>query len=135
MLAKQLKQKSAYALHSEMADGCMDLGDPEPAHLATLNAMRIAKCRSQSEDSSKHAVLALYDMKQRKPSCIQNIGLNPFHVYYSTDAQRAWYKHETSRKRTVVSIDATGLGLLPPLHDKTYIFLYVICAHGMFQIN
>lgn len=129
-LVDKLQQKSAYALRSELADRTMKESCSEPAHLPSLNALRIIKSRSQCPIEQQNPVIALHELKSIFINCIQDIGYDPFFVFYATDTQKAWYKEETSNKRAVVSIDASGIGVQSPTDNKKYILLYVICAHG-----
>lgn len=127
----KLKQSSAYSVESELADAAMSNNCPMPAHVPSKNALRIIKSRSQCP-SDHNAILAIENLRNVYPNCIQNSGSNPFFVFYSTDLQKAWYKSEAGRKRLVISIDASGIGVRSPTSNTKYIFLYVICAHGNF---
>lgn len=125
-----LESKSAYMVRSKVADVEMEPGDPEPAHLPSSNALRIMKHRQKAQNlSTVHPALSLSELQRTYVNCIQEIGFNRFFVFYSTPLQRTWYKGETCRRKSIISIDATGLGLSVPT-NKTYIFLYVITAHG-----
>lgn len=125
----KLKQKSAYALRSELADKAMTDGDCIPSHIPSLNTLNIIKSKSQCPQGT-NAVLALYELRNIYVNCIQTIHLFPFAVFYSTPAQAAWYKKEFEHKRAIISIDASGVGLSSPTDFNKYIFLYVVCAHG-----
>lgn len=132
-LAEKLKYRSAIAVRNELLDKAMDISDcPEPAHVQGLNATRIIKCKENLDGRTGDAIQSLYDMKDRFVNSIHNIGLDPFHVMLETADQRTWYKRETERTRAIISIDATGVGLRSPNKNKTYIFLYLISAHGEF---
>lgn len=133
-IVEKLKSKSAYAVHSELADQAMTANGPEASHVPSKQALRTMRSRDQCK-SSGNAILALYELKKLFVNCIQCIAMDPFYVFFSSVAQRLWYKLEAeyNKKRTVISIDATGIGLRPPMDNKKYIFLYVICAHGAFK--
>lgn len=129
--AEKLKHRSASAVRNEILDAAMNVENcPEPAHVYGLNAARIVKCRENLAGRSGDAIQSLYDMKNEFVNCIQHIGLDPFYVMFETVAQRTYYKREVERKRSIISIDATGLGLMSPNRNKTYIFLYLISCHG-----
>lgn len=134
VLVENLKSKSAYALRNELADQAMSADDPDPSHVPTAGALRVMRSKAQCQ-SSGNTILALHELKKRFVNCIQNIALDPFYAFFSSETQRRWYKLETeyNKRRAVISIDATGLGLRPPMDNKKYIFLYVICAHGTFN--
>lgn len=67
-------------------------------------------------------------MKDRFVNSIQNIGLDPFHVFFETVSQRAWYKKKAERTGATISIDATVPGLQSPNKNNT--FFYLMSAHG-----
>lgn len=126
-LAEKLKHRSASAVRNELLDAAMDVsGCPEPAHVFGLNSTRITKCRDNCEGRTGDAIQSQYDMKDRFVNSIQNIGLDPFHVFFETVAQRTMYKREAERIGAIISIDATGPGLHSPNKNKTYMFFYVI---------
>lgn len=82
-LEEKLKYRTASAVRNELLDAAMDVpGWPKPAHVLGLNATRITKCRENCDGrSSGGAIQSLYDMKDRFVNSIQNIGLDPFHVF------------------------------------------------------
>lgn len=135
-LADKLKEKSAFALRSELADGILTEKDGNSADIPTLNALRGIKCKAKSPANKQNAVLALYDLRNVHLNCIQKIDLYPFGVQYATPSQTAWYKNEfRNKKRSTVSFDASGFGLDSPTNFRKYIFLYVAVAHGRSRVN
>lgn len=132
-IAEMLKGNSAYAVHSVLANKLMKESDPEPAHLPKPGSLRKVKFDSEPVHE-KNPTVALQDLKRRFQETIQHIGLDPFYVMYCTPLQKKWYQTEFKKKRCVVSIDATGLGLrkLNTVENK-YIFLYMISAKGRFM--
>lgn len=127
-----LDSGAAYVVRGKLADQKMKPGDPEPAHLPTANAMRILKHKNSVQNLStnnRHPAYNLVAMRDMFVGAIENVGFDPFFVFYSTQLQNAWYNAEFNRRRSVITIDATGLGLTIP-GNKTYIFLYTICAKG-----
>lgn len=131
ILLKKLEGKSAYALRSELADEVLTEEHCNPGRVPTLNALRVMKSRNQTFGNDQNAVLRLYELQNVHINCIQKIDLFPFAVHYSTPSQQSWYKNEFSgKKRSTISIDASGFGLTSPTGFKKYIFLYIICAHG-----
>lgn len=133
-LVEKLKQKTAYALQSELADEAMREGDCVPPHLPSANALRILNCRSQCPEIKQNAVIALYELQKIYVGCIQRLDFIPFAAFYSTPSQRAWYKNEYHYKRSIISIDATGLGLESPTDFNKCIYLYSICAQGEYFV-
>lgn len=130
-LLDKLQNKSAYAFRSELADDVLTDEHFNSAQLSTLNAYRIIKSRAQSLTIKENAVLSLYELRNIHLNCIQKIDLYPFAVHYSTPSQKSWYKNEFGKKkRSSISIDASGINVESPTVLKKYIFLYVICAHG-----
>lgn len=135
-IERKLQGRSAYAVRSELADEILTDGNSNPGLVPTSNALRVLKCKSQTIAHKQTAVLSLYDLRSKHLNCIQKIDLYPFAAQYSTPAQVSWYKNEfRGKKRSTVSIDATGVGLVSPTDLKKYIFLYVICAHGKYFLS
>lgn len=132
LMRLKLKDSSAYYVRSKLADSLMDAGDIEPPHLPSANAMRVIKSKAKSEKMlEKNQILSLMSINKQFPDSVQKIGVDPLFVFYSTPLQRLWYKAETFRKRAVISIDATGLGLQPFTDDKKPIFMYLITCQGL----
>lgn len=132
-IEKKLRGRSAYAVRSELADEILTDGNSNPGLVPTSNALRVLRCKSQTIADKQNAILSLYDLRSKHLNCIQRIDLYPFATQYSTPAQVSWYKNEFGgKKRSIVSIDATGVGLVSPTDLKKYIYLYVICAHGKY---
>lgn len=132
ILLDKLKGRSAYAVRSELADDALTEESCIAAHIPSLNALRVLKCKDQCPGDEQNAVLSLYELRAKHLNCIQRIDLHPFATQFSTPAQQSWYKKEfAKRDRSIISIDATGVGLDPPLKLKKCIYLYIICAQGM----
>lgn len=130
-----LSGMSAYAVHKKLCDEIMS-EDAEfvPAHVPGVAALRQRKCRLQ-EVSDKDPILALKNMKFGEfREDIQNIGLDPFYVFYMTKLQSQWYNSTFKGKKAVVSIDATGLGLKKlQTSQSSAMLLYTICATGIWH--
>lgn len=134
-LAEKLKHKSAYALISELADENVKDGEVVPAHIPNKNQLRLIKSRMQCSEVT-NPVIALHEMQKVHINCIQQIGYVPFLVYYSTPSQRAFYKKEVEyHRKSIISVDATGVGVISPTEDGKAVFLYVVCVQGNFQNN
>lgn len=132
-IKRKLQGRTAFAVQTELADEIIKDENSHPGIVPTLNAISVIKCKSQTDSNKQNAVLSLYDLQSKHPNCIQRIDLYPFATQYSTPAQVSWYKNEfRGKKRSTISIDATGVGLVSPTDLKKYIFLYVICAHGKY---
>lgn len=133
-VADMLQGSSAFAVRSQLAEEYMSEHDPEPPHLIRSNAIKKIKYK-QTKAVHADPVQALQIMKERHfRGEIDNIGLSPFYVFYAKNLQRMWHNAEYLRKKCIISIDATGLGLkkLGQLDEK-YMFLYVICSQGMYN--
>lgn len=121
---KMLEDSSAFKVHKKLVKNTMKPGDVEPAHLPTMNALRISKSRSQLKDRDKNPYQSLSSMSEYEfRRTIHYIGFNPFYVIYSTPLQRKWYRSQTKNSRSIVSIDATGL--------QQTIFFYAIILNGI----
>lgn len=132
-ITRKLQGRSAYAVRSELADEIITNENDNAGRVPSLNALRLVKFKSQTNADEQNAVLSLNDLRLKHLNCIQRIDLYPFATQYSTPAQVSWYKNEfKGKKRSTVSVDATGVGLISPTNLKTYILLYAICAHGKY---
>lgn len=145
-----LKDSVASKVHSKLVKRIMKIGDVEPAHLPSKGTLRTRKCRSRQEDHPKDPYQSLSSMAEREfKNTIHYIGFNPFYVIYSTPVQRRWYRSQTTSNRRIISIDATGLKVIPPvgsrISDKKIvktsgqskyqtIFLYIIILHGIVAV-
>lgn len=131
ILLEKLKGQSAYAVRSEIANAMLTDENSNPNKLPTNNALRVMKSKEQIPNVAQNAVISMYDLLKVHPNCIQRIELLPFATHYSLPSQISWYRVEFSGKtRSVISVDATGLGLVSPTDLRKHIFLYVICAQG-----
>lgn len=112
---KMLKNASASKVHSKLVKKNMTAGDVEPAHIPTKNSLRIRKHRNQMKGLDKDPYYSLSSMAEYEfKGTIHFIGFKPFSVIYSTPLQRKWYKTQATDNRRVLSIDATGLNVIPP---------------------
>lgn len=126
-----LTNRSALSVRIEKADEDMLINDREPPHLPSSNALRITKYR-QDETNKGHfcdTASRLLSLMEKYPDCIKAIGLIPFHMFYESPSQTAWYQCEFDHRGAIICIDATGLGLRIPTSGR-YIFLYSIVAIG-----
>lgn len=131
VILKNLQGKSAYAVRNELADEILTDASCNPGRVPTSNTLRIMKYRNQALGNEENAVLILNDLRETHTNCIQKIELFPFAIHYATPSQKSWYKNEFSgKKRSTISIDATGVNVVSPTDLKKHIFLYVVCAHG-----
>lgn len=106
-----LKGKSAFAVNIELADELMEAGDPHCPLVPTTNTLRIAKHRSEAP-RHQSVIDGLLTLKKEHPDEIGSIGLDPFHLFYCTELQKAFYKNALQGKQKVtLCIDATGLGM------------------------
>ncbi|KAJ8877561.1 hypothetical protein PR048_022016 [Dryococelus australis] len=115
----------------------MHLGDNEPSHIPTPNALRLAKSRElKSTRVDDDPILAVGKLKYSTEyySSIQEIGLDPFHVYYWTPAQ-LWVCQEYCKNHPfpTVASDATGgitAKLKRPFGNISEVFyLYSVAVH------
>ncbi|KAJ8883177.1 hypothetical protein PR048_015017 [Dryococelus australis] len=106
------KNVSAYTVRREESRKSMHLGDNEPSHIPTLNALRLAKSRElKSRCVDNDLILAVGKLKYSAEyySSIREIGLDPFHVYYWTPAQLCVYQEYCKNHPfPTVASDATG---------------------------
>lgn len=104
-----LKGKSAFDVHLEMTDQLTKPGDPSCSILPTNKAIR--RINDKVSSSKLPTIDALLALKKQHPNAIGSIGLDPFHLFYSTDLQKAYFKEACrEKKRIVLCIDATGIG-------------------------
>lgn len=133
-MAGKLQQKTAYALQSEIANEILTDEHCVAAHLPSLNALRLINSRRQCPENEPNAVVSLYELRKIHIDCIQKIDYFPFGVSYSTPSQRAWYKKEFGyKKRSTISVDASGVGIRSPTEFRKCIYLYIITAQGKRQ--
>lgn len=128
-LKNRLRGESAYAVRSQLASEILVKGYPEPSHFLSLNTIRKIKSSDQCPEN-KNCIDALHELMDIHVNCIQNIGYIPFYVFFATLAQMELYARLSSRKRSIIFIDATGVGLKSPTNYNKYIVLYVICVQG-----
>lgn len=141
--ANLVRNSSAHLVHINEANLIMEKGDPVPAHLPSENALRLIKCRDENTSTStsnrfsKDALWALVELKcESYPDVIREISIYPFCVRYALPMQEEAYNLATKRKRSVVSLDATGTGLrtfrfLPVTTKKKMpVFLYTMGCHS-----
>lgn len=133
-IAEMLKGSSTFEVRAQLADKLMNENDPEPPHLVRSNAIKKIKYK-QTKSVHKDPVQALQIMKEKNfREEVNHIGLSPFYAFYGKKLQRMWHNSEFMRKKCIISIDATGLGLKKLGQvDEKYMFLYVICSHGKRQ--
>lgn len=126
-----LRNQKAHVVRSRLADNLMDPGDPESPIILGGNAAR--KIRSGISAPKMDPIQHLLKLSERNIDCIQNIGLTPFVLFFSTPLQRAFYRAECKRQKVTISIDATGLKIRPPVKSSKYscLYLYIICVHGL----
>jgi hypothetical protein len=85
------KGDSAARVRATLANEAMEVGEREPAHLPSANALRIAKCRElKKQYLHDDAVVATQKLKELSPAygtAIRDIGYNPVFVHYVTNSQ------------------------------------------------
>lgn len=140
--AEKLENASAHLVHINEANKMMKKGDPVPSHLPTGNALRLIKNRAGSINTNspfpKDALWSLIELKViTHPTVIREISIYPFCVKYSLPMQKEFYDLATKRKRSVLSLDATGMGLRtasflpqPRTERKMPVFLYTLGCHS-----
>lgn len=149
-IEKMLVTASAAKVYNKLVKQNMSPGDVEPAHIPTKNALRIRKHRIQMKGLDKDPYLSLSSMAEYEfKRSIHFIGFNPFSVIYSTPLQRKWYRTQATDNRRVLSIDATGVKVIPPIGSRISdkkttkssgqskhqtIFLYVIMLRGIVHV-
>lgn len=103
-IATALSKSTAFKVRSEAADKLMNVGDPEPPQLPSMNAMRLQKSRENNKDlPHQDPVWSLCLMKRGAyKNIIGDISIDPFSVDYSTTVQRQWYANEHKKSRTIL---------------------------------
>ena len=110
----------------------MNFGDPEPAHLASTNALRILKHRKGKKDLVHENPIISINMMMHGAQfqgCIKSLAYEPFHAIYWTPSQlklfNMYCKLSTDSK---ICLDATGSVVKKinrPFGKKSkHIFLY-----------
>lgn len=127
---KNLRGKSALELRNAMAASVQNQDLPERPDIPTLNAMHLMKSRDQCS-AGLNAFEALDELKNIHVNSIHKIGYDPFFVIYETPAQSEYYAKDRLKRRTVVSIDATGPGVKSPTSNPKCIYLYAIVLQGI----
>lgn len=120
----------------EIANEEMNLNDPEPPTMPTLNAIR---CGAYREKASKKLfndpVQSIHYMKYLPEfASIRTIGLDPFYAYYwSCEQTRIFNKYSSGTTSTKICIDASGgfvRSLQRPDQSKSRpIFLYAMTIY------
>lgn len=102
-----LKGKSAFDVYLVLSDQLTEIGDPSCSLLPTNKAIR--RINDKISSSKLPIIDALLALKKQHPNAIGSIGLDPFHLFYSTDLQKAYFKEACrGKKRITLCIDATG---------------------------
>lgn len=112
-LKKQLRGKSAFALRNELAGAMQNENSPERADLPNLNTLHLIKSRDQCSEG-RNAFEALDELKNVHVNSIHKIGYDPFFVIYETPTQTEYYAKERLKRRTIISVDASGPGVKSP---------------------
>lgn len=124
-----LSDKSAFQARNELARKMQDPNLPERPDIPSSNTMRVMKHHQQISQGS-NAFEALDILKNVHVNCIHKIGYDPFFVFYETPSQSEYYAKERLKSRSIISIDATGVGVKSPTSNPKCIFLYNIVMHG-----
>ncbi|KAJ8893411.1 hypothetical protein PR048_006002 [Dryococelus australis] len=128
---------STCTVRREEARRSMHLGDNEPSHIPTLNALRLAKSRElKSRRVDDDPILGVGKLKYSAEyySSIREIALDPFHVYYWTPAQLCVYQEYCKNHPfSTVASDATG-GITAKLkrpfgNVPGVLYLYSVAVH------
>lgn len=136
--------QSALQIQADLVGECVTSEKPTflPARIPNISTIRqIGHKKKSKRTFAKDTYESLTKMKYDPnfKNCIQEIGLNPFFVLYSTIGQQEYIRIELNkRKYLTLSIDATGVAVKPPtlsaVSDKTgkkkKNFLYMICVNG-----
>ncbi|KAJ8878624.1 hypothetical protein PR048_019206 [Dryococelus australis] len=131
------KNVSACTVRREEARRSMHLGDNEPSHIPTLNALRLAKSRElKSRRVDDDPILAVGKLKYSAEyySSMREIGLDPFHLFYWTPAQLCVYQEYCKNHPfPTVTSDATGkitAKLKHPFGNVSgVVYLYSVAVH------
>lgn len=137
-LKMKLKHKAAYNIRNEMCES-EENKNIMRRNVPTLNAMKqIRKKRNAEMPRCLTTSLRKMMYSPEFYDCIKEIATDPFHLFYWTPFQKAWFMQHMKHERVVLSIDATGSIVLPinanaelEIAEKiptAAIFLYLIVA-------
>lgn len=136
-----LEIESAMVARAKLANKYLFDNNDYAAHLCSQAALKQRKHR-MAKKSYRHDIstVAVQIMKKEPEymHTIQDIGLDPFFVFFAIPLQKEYLLQCTRRKRVVLSIDATGISIKPPQNSSVYYnargeqykrsFLYLICV-------
>lgn len=83
---------------------------PLVPHKRSLRQIKYREANRKREFRDKNPVLSICKMKNEAKyyKCIEDVGISPFFVYYTTPLQKVFVKSESRKNTTKISIDATG---------------------------
>lgn len=118
IVGEQLKTQSATVFRRKLAKDNMEFGDDEPYFLQSNQVYRQAKMEYINEELGiKHqdrrdVIKSIENMstEARYVNVIREVGSNPFHVFYCTQAQLHVYREycRVTKNKSQICIDATG---------------------------
>lgn len=100
-----------------------------------LNSLRVMKYKEHKTDRNPVDVILEWKDSIYK-DVITAVSHSPFHIFYQSALQIAWYVAESRKQRISISIDATGSVVTPPARSQKifgtdklkHIFLYSVMA-------
>lgn len=136
-----LQIETAMVARAKLANEYLFENNEYAAHLCSQAALKQRKHRMLSKTYRHENSTIAVQMMKREPQfmhTIQDIGLDPFFVFFALPLQQEYLLECTRRKRVLLSIDATGISIKPPQNSSVYYnakgeqykksFLYLICA-------
>lgn len=115
-----LDVESAFVAHSTLSRELINDDNDFAAHLPTRGALAQRQYRKSAANRHEISTIAVAIMK-REPEymhSIQDIGLDPFYVFFGSELQKQFLIDQTRGKRITLSIDATGINIKPPLYSS-----------------
>lgn len=113
-ILEMLEKDSPAIVESKLADLLMDNFDPNCPIMPkreTSKKMKYRQAKKQQKYRNENSVLSICEMKLESKyyGCIEDVGISPFFVYYTTPLQKTFAKSERRKKWVKLSIDASGL--------------------------
>lgn len=135
-----LELECAMVTRAKLANDYLFENNEYAAHLCSKAALKQRKHRMHTK-SHRHdiATVSIQIMKSEPEymHVIQDIGLDPFFVFFALPLQKEFLLESTRRKNVDIAIDATGIGTKSPEYSSVYCsargekykkcFLYLIC--------
>lgn len=141
-ILEKLKTASPVVVQSQIANELKDNLDGHCPLVVPLRNLHQIKSRQKMKEKvfrDENSILAISKMKYEPQyfDCIEDIGIDPMYVYYTTPLQKAFTRSESRKKWLKISIDATGIAVHLPeqctISERTgtmkRVYQYTITLH------